>query len=512
MPRRLAALSAPHTVTDERVPRSGSVRSFLPALAAVVAVAVALRGWEAWESSLWLDELHTLAHASQPDVGAVIDHVRRERVHQPLFFLAIHALGGWEHGAALRWVPVLSSLLVLGPMLAFARAAGMGKRATLLAAWLFACVPYLVHYSTELRPYAWLMALSAGAACAAFAESGSRAARLALFAACVLLGMWTHRFMAVAVVAIGGARLLVRSRAMVPLVGLVAAGAVAVAPTVPWMLEFAKRATTDRFEYQAAHGGYRLRPQLAKEVLALPLRVFVPYLGALGGVWANLARAGAAAFFAVAVLAAGAAWMRKLRGSVEALPPQLKALFWYAAFDFVLVTGAAVYTWDRVPLQYYAAIVWVLPLALAAMVERLPCAARTPAAIVLAASALVLGVAQAGGLCTEDMRRGVATAREAGAKLREPIYTALLSQPTMFEHTLPYHAYARDLHAVEPAEVPPLGAPGSERPVVALLRGVDRTEDEAWKGLLAGRNVAFEAVVDEYLRVVVLEPLARDGD
>jgi hypothetical protein len=499
-------------VTDDSVPRSGSVRSLLPALAAVVAVAIALRAWEAWESSLWLDELHTLAHASQPDAGAVLENVRRERVHQPLFFLAIHALGGWEQGAALRWVPVLSSLLVLGPLLAFARAAGMGRRATLLSAWLFACVPYLVHYSTELRPYAWLMALSAGAAWAAFAESGSRAARIVLFLACVLLGMWTHRFMAVAVVAIGGARLLVRSRAMVPLAALVAAGAVAVAPTVPWMLEFAKRATTDRFEYQAAHGGYRLRPQLAKEVLALPMRVFVPYLGALGGVWANLARAGAAVFFVGAGLAAAAAWSRKLRGSAEAPPPQVKALFWYVAIDFVLVTGAAIYTWDRAPLQYYAAIVWVLPLALAALVERMPTSTRTPAAIVLAASALVLGVAQAGGRCTEDMRRGVATAREAGAKLREPIYTALLSQPSMFEHTLPYHAYGRDLRALEPAEVPPVGAPGSERPVVALLRGVDRTLDEGWNGLLAGRRVAFEAVVDEYLRVVVLEPLVRDND
>ena len=76
---------------------SGATRWILLA----VAVGLALRIWEAVESSLWLDELHTLAHAAQPTLGQVAANVARE-FHTPLFFGAVHLFGDWEEGAWLR--------------------------------------------------------------------------------------------------------------------------------------------------------------------------------------------------------------------------------------------------------------------------------------------------------------------------------------------------------------------------------------------------------------------------
>ena len=252
-----------------------------------------LRVWEAWESSLWLDELHTLSHASLPTLAAVRENVARE-YHVPLFFLATHLLGGWEEGAALRALPLLSSLLVFVPLAALTRAAGASWRGVALSAWLFACLPYTLHWSTELRPYAWLMLFSAGAVWAAFAEDRSRALRFAVFFLCVLLGIWTHRFMAFVVLSIGFARLLVRAPRMLHLGWLILAGALAVAPSLPWFLGFAQVATERRLEFEQQVGGRQFRPQMIKEFLGLPLRVFVPYMGALGGAWAWLARLGTA--------------------------------------------------------------------------------------------------------------------------------------------------------------------------------------------------------------------------
>lgn len=73
----------------------------------ILLLALGLRAWEAAEASLWLDELHTLSHASLPTLSAVIAHVRAEVVHQPLFFAFVHLFGGWEQGAWLRAIPVL---------------------------------------------------------------------------------------------------------------------------------------------------------------------------------------------------------------------------------------------------------------------------------------------------------------------------------------------------------------------------------------------------------------------
>jgi uncharacterized membrane protein len=470
-------------------------------VAVALAVAAGLRLWEGSAASLWLDELHTLSHASLPSAAEVVEQVARERVHVPLYFLGVHAFGGWEQGASLRLLSIAAGLLLFLPALSLARRAAAAP----LGAWLIACTPYQVHYATELRPYAWFALLGAGAAWAAFAERGPRWGRFALFFGCVLAGIWTHYLMAVAVLSIGFARLFVRRREMLPLGWLIGAGALAVVPSLPPMLAFLERATELRFEHQASVGGYELRDALKRELLALPTRLLVPYLGALGGGWAQLARAGAVLLFGGIAAAALAAWRARRAGTAPPWTPPLRALAIFAAAYFVLTTGLSWYAWDRVPLQYFVPMAWALPVLVAALAGAVGGRARRPISLLLALGALALGVAQAGGHGTEDVRAAVAAARAQGATLERPIYSALLSQPTLFEHTLPYKAYGRDLGALEPPAVPAPGAEGSERPLVVIVRRVPY-DDPGWRPLLAGRRVAREVAVGERLSVVVLVP------
>ncbi|HVS11771.1 MAG TPA: hypothetical protein VMS76_18020 [Planctomycetota bacterium] len=478
-------------------------------LVLAAAVGLALRAWEAAQSSLWLDELHTLVHASQPSLGAVSESVRRD-LHSPLFFWAVHFLGGWEQGAWLRALPVATSLLMLVPLVAIARGSG-GVLAAALAAWLFATLPYQVHFDAELRPYAWVAVLSVGAFYAAFSERETRFERFLLFLACAFLGLWTHRLMVITVFAIGAARLFARRPGMLGLGWLVLAGAVAAVPVVPWLLGFAETVTEMRFDHQDAHGGWKLRSVLVKEVVSLPARLAVPFMGALGSPWSHLARAGAALFFAAA-LATCALWViQRRRGQAQPLSPQLRGAILFAGIAFVLVTAASIYSWDRVPLQYYAILTWAIPLALAALCASLRSGAvRKALALSLAGSGLALGVAQAGGREPEDMRGAVQAAREIGQSIRagegiEPVYTALLAQPDVFENVLPYRAYGPELGAVEPASLPQAGDPGFERPVVLVLRQVPRSR-ESWRPVLSGRRVEREVEIDWYLSVLVLRP------
>jgi len=490
------------TFTDPREERAPTAGRPLTGLAIAVAVGLVLRIWEAWESSLWLDELHTLSHAAQASLSAVAASVAAE-YHTPLFFMAVHLLGAWEQGAWLRALPLLSSLVVLWPLASLVRSLNGGTRAMFLVFWLYACLPYQVHWATELRPYAWIALFSAAAVQLAFTDRGSVALRCVLFFLCVVLGLYTHRIMAVTVFSIGVARLVSRPAGALHLGWLVAMGALGVAPFLPWMVGFAGDMTTARFDYQEAVGGYQLRPQLVKEVLALPLRVFVPYVGALGGVWAVLSTIGSAALFG----AIGWGALVRLREGprITASAPVLRGLHVFLLTDFVVVTGLSIYTWDRVPLQYYAGLAWLLPVTATSFLLR-----RSFLAPIAVGAALLLGIAQAGGSCTEDMRGAVGVARQLGAELErqgeEPLYSALLSQPEVFDHGIPYRAYGRDLEVREPAELPHPGDADFERPVICLRRGEIPFGSAAWAPYTEGRRLLREVPVDAYLTVFVLVP------
>ncbi|HUR29506.1 MAG TPA: hypothetical protein VM509_15055 [Planctomycetota bacterium] len=470
----------------------------------IAAVAIFLRTAEACESSLWLDELHTLSHAAQPTLSAVVQHVHDE-FHTPLFFLFVHCFGGFEAGAWLRAIPILSSVAMLWPLCAVARECGLGARGTRWTAWLYACMPYQLLYGSELRPYAWIGIFSLFAFQLAFSERGKTPVRLALFFLAILLGLLTHRLMALGLLAIGCARLCAKRERSVPLLGLVAAGALAVAGFLPWLLGFAKTATQLRFDYQERVGGYHVSARLVNELVSLPARLVTPYLRELGGAWGILALVSAAAFAVLAVTFGVLASRTRPRAAAS---PVLRGLAIFALAQFLVTTAFAVYTWDRVPLQYYTPMAWTIPLLLAWCIER--AGDRRWLSMALAGVTLAMGVALVGGKSREDMRGGIAAVRELAASARaetslEPLYSAVLAQPPQFSDTLPYRAYARDLAPLEPDRVPRAGEKDFERPLIVLCRNVG-LKDEALSSITANRHLVRTLTVDRYLTAYRFDP------
>jgi hypothetical protein len=510
-----------------------------------VLIGLALRLWEAFESSLWLDELHSLAHASPDTVAGVFEHTHWD-FHVPLFFAAIHFLYRSLSPEALRIVPIVSSLLVLLPLLWFARRSRLGASAAPLAAGLFATLPFQIQFATELRPYAFLMLASATACWAAFSGGGSRALRFAVFSGAVAFGLWSHYLMAIAVILIGATRLVflippvrnARLESDGPPLGLgwlVLAGAAGVAAWLPWVLGYMFWAVEDPGE---------LVPPTEKPVteanrldlLEAPLKTLVPQLRSLGAPWTALAVAGSV-LLAAGIAIAGIAWLvRAVKRDLPRPRRETAMALTYALLSVVLL-GMSIWGWSRVSVRYVCISAWLWPLVICELLA----AVRGPRVRAALAGLTLLGatlaaIAHAGGTTHEDVRGAVLAARSAGAELlrkdpgRAPYYTAFLSQPPRFEHCTPYLAYARDLPCVElkkqihagpqPPLLPMKGEPGFERPVVVVTRRKDDLGSRAVSGevrgapteiqrLRLGRHVTRKIVIDDTMSVWVLE--AGDG-
>jgi hypothetical protein len=244
-----------------------------------------------------------------------------------------------------------------------------------------------------------------------------------------------------------------------------------------------------------------LRDTLVWEIVALPSRLLTPYMRELGGVWGQLELIATVLFGASALALLVLAWRARAR---SALTPMLRGLLAFVAVLFVTTTGFAVWTWDRVPLQYFTPLAWALPVCLAVCIERAwESRAARAFAWGLGAASLLMGLALVAGKSREDMRGAVAAARELGAEAqaasgKAPIYTALLAQPPHFENLLPYRAYAGDLAPMEPAELPQAGDDGFERPVIVLRRVVPLGRKE-WLPITSGRVLKRELRIDRYL-------------
>lgn len=493
-------------------PTSESPRSSQKWIALALLMGLLLRVWEAWESSLWLDELHTLFHASRPTVDDVLQSVRND-FHVPGFYVFCHFFGDFSTGAWLRWIPIASTLAAALPLIALARESRGGERAAVAFAWLYALLPYQVHYGAELRPYAWLELFTAVAAWAAFGQSGSRRMRGAVFFAAVVLGMFTHVIMAFAVLGIGAARLVLRGPRLVGLPALIGVGALAVAPVLPWFLWFHEFATEKREAFVAEVGERGIRPQLLREVRDLPVRLIEPYMGSLGSPWSWIATVGFASF---ALACAGLLWCawRARRERVEARADRLPlAVLVYGAVQFAIVTALSIKSWDRVPLQYYVGMSWVIPFALAAWLASVGSdRVGRGLGLALGAAALTMGVALAGGESREPYREAVAKAREWGRSLAQahpehpPVYTSVLAQPSgVFDHRLPYLAYAPDLGAVEPEQVPTPAGGDFQRPVIVIRRAL-ALEHPKWKSITESRKLVREERLHDRVWVYVFAP------
>lgn len=161
------------------------------AFAAVLAVALALRLFEAWRTPLWFDEIFTLRAARLP-LPAMLGMLGTD-IHPPLPTLLLagwRALGG-EAAPWLKLLPIATGVATVAVLYGFA-ADLFGRRAGLLAAALLAVHRTHVYVSQELRSYALLTLALTLAAWGAWRWAARRPRGAALYVGGAALALHTH--------------------------------------------------------------------------------------------------------------------------------------------------------------------------------------------------------------------------------------------------------------------------------------------------------------------------------
>ena len=481
-------------------------------------VGLALRAVAA-RASLWMDELHSLGHGLQPDLMSVFDHTHFD-FHAPLFFTAVHFVADWSSPHAGKILPISASLLALVPACAIARSAGASRRGVALAAWFLCAMPFFVYYGQELRPYAFLGLATTSAAWAAWTDDGSTKKRFAIFAIATAFGLNTHYLMVLAVPAIMIGAFISGFRAspvgrLRPL-ALVGAAALGATCFLPWMFGWMSWVVESPAELVPHETN--IPPIAWRELVESPIRIIVPRIDSLGDPWDTWALVGAASFLLAAFAAVGLRVVAPFRRNATPATPTFKAAL-TTTLILLPVTGfLSVKAWGRVGLQYHTLCAFLVPILVAVCVDgvRAPRVRGTLIAM-LALGATIGGIAQSFGAPREDLRAAVERVRSEVARRTStgtppPWVSAVMRQPDIFDHTMAFTAYGRDLGAVEPSKLPTVGEPGFDRPVVLLVRRWDDLEraenesQEAIRKLTVGRVVAERIPIDDGVGVWILAP------
>jgi mannosyltransferase len=301
-----------HTLSTGR----RSIGSWWP-LAALVALAAALRLATLGEQSFWYDEAFSAVHVFHPTLGATLRAVAHTENSPPLWYLIgwldVRALG--DGAFALRLPSALAGIATVPVAWAIGEQL-QGRRAAVIAAALVAVNPLFVWYSQEARVYALLVLVSALAMlCFLRALEEPSRGRMTAFALSGALALLTHYFTVFMLAAMVLVLLLEPARRRAALAATTAIAAVGAA-LLPLLIE------------QGGHGTQWIgRWALSSRVEAIPQYFLVGYSGApLGhgiellialpvllalalGTWAlragAQARAAAGARIALVLLAAG---------------------------------------------------------------------------------------------------------------------------------------------------------------------------------------------------------------
>ena len=172
------------------------------AIGLIVVAALGMRLLGLDGKSLWFDEAYSVFIGDQP-LSQIFRLLRAYDTHPPLHYLLLHfwmPVYGY-HEAAVRLPSVMASLGVI--FLTFLMGRRLrGDRLGLVAAALLAVSPFQVVASQEARMYPFLALFAAGASYALWLglEEGRRHHWIA-YAALIVLGLYTHHFAGLIVVA-----------------------------------------------------------------------------------------------------------------------------------------------------------------------------------------------------------------------------------------------------------------------------------------------------------------------
>jgi len=193
----MSALSAAVAQASEAAApvRARGARAWWP-LAALVALAAALRLPTLAQQSFWYDEAFTAVHVFHPSLSATLSAMVHSENSPPVWYLLtwvdVRVLGDGEF--ALRLPSALAGIATVPVAWGIGRELA-GRRAALIAAALVAVQPLFVWYSQEARVYALFLFTSALATlCFLRALALPSRGRMAAFALSGALALATHYF------------------------------------------------------------------------------------------------------------------------------------------------------------------------------------------------------------------------------------------------------------------------------------------------------------------------------
>lgn len=193
--------------------------------------------------SLWLDEIYDLIVARMDHLADVLAYVPHVSGNVPLNYViqfgSVHLLGFSAFTG--RLPSAISSVIACAGVLVLAMR--MGLRWPLLATAIFALFPLQLRYALEARPYELALCLSIWATVAFLRvlERPESVSRAALYALCIIAGLFTFPYMLFVPLAHLGwaSRVSLRTRRWQPLLSVGLALGIAGLVFAPWYLHSA---------------------------------------------------------------------------------------------------------------------------------------------------------------------------------------------------------------------------------------------------------------------------------
>lgn len=481
---------------------------FGAALLLLLGVSIALRATELSSKSLWLDEFHTIDIADADNLATVVDNLRPD-FHAPAYFFIVHLLGPDldEKG---RWISIIAGALTILMALLITREVGFSPASQFMTVAGFACLPFQIQYTTELRPYSLLGLCTLAAIWAAFSNRYRPRIHFLLFILAATMGLYTHYLMSIVILGIGCSRLIVRPQGSLPFGQLFLAGVISVVCFLPWIVSVESWIYSDptvmvRNEVPPTSASTQQeRPTIGfPDITALPIRLISPIGSTLGHNAGWIVR-----YLSLALALAGAATLltvgpRAIR-SADPDKRRLAAIVLVAMVNGALTLGACIWIWGRLPIQYFITVAWIWPFLLGGLFNISWVKDRATLCLtVLLLLAAILGVTHTMGQPRENFQRGVQVAVKMATD-NDALLTAILAQPGHYNSLTPIQIYAPNARVSLGDEI----KTQSTRKCVILtrsLRGDSGTRQELLEFHVGGpRRVLSRAVIDRHLDVILL--------
>lgn len=263
-------------------------------LALITLLGLALR-LPSFGDSLFGDELsayYIVAGHSLGQVLHLLDYHSTELNPQLFFLLAWLSKTVFGLSSVSMKLPSLIVGTATIPLVYALGREATGARASLLAAALTACSPFLIFYSTEARPYALMLFLVVGAALALLrALRSDRWGWWLLYALCTCAAAYTHFTSIFALAAIAGWALISQPQARPRILAALALAVIGYLPELPVLHKISQSPGTKLYSFLSPLSAHLVRRDIGRWAIGHP---YLPLARVPGTLAAILIAAGSA--------------------------------------------------------------------------------------------------------------------------------------------------------------------------------------------------------------------------